>query len=547
MIPMDARVVMLGDSAWLVVWPPGAKLDARLAEVHAVMRVLEDAPGRPHGVLGVAGAFESLAVRYDAYEADAEAVREWLVQALGRADVTGGFHGTEHEIPVCYGDGGDLFHVAREVGLTEDEVVTRHSAAGYTVAMVGFSPGFPYLSGLPEELRVRRLATPRNRVEAGAVAIAGEQAGIYPCASPGGWRVLGRTGVCLFDPARTGGESLLAAGDRVRFLPVRTLKVTEPERVEVASRADIEVLEPGFFTTVQDAGRPDFEHIGVSPGGAMDVEALRVANILLGNAMDAAALEVTVNGPVLKFAVDSRVVLVGADAAGGLRHGRAVTVAAGNVLVVGPLTGAMRAVLAVAGGIDVPRVMGSRSTDVRAGFGGPAGRPLIAGDALRLGEVAPENAPAAVQGVGLANPVGREVVIRTLDGPQVYWFCDETVERFYCESYEMTTRQDRMGVRLHGVRMESTGDRQMRSQPVATGSIQLPPDGRPMVLMAERQTHGGYPQIGCVITPDVPLLARALPGTRIRFRRVEPEEARSATRKAARDLQWLRAGLSCRE
>ena len=543
---MDVRVSMLGDSAWLVEWPAGATLHTRIADVHAAMWLLDESPRRPQGVCGVTGGFESLAVRYDPCAADAEVVRTWIMAELGLMRPVRRHHGKQHEIPVCYADGPDLADVARETGMPVDEVVALHSGAEYTVAMVGFAPGFPYLVGLPEALRVPRLATPRNRVEAGAVAIAGEQAGIYPCASPGGWRVLGRTGVRLFDPMRAHAVARLMPGDRVRFVPVAKLGVMDGEKTEPFSQAGIDVIDPGLVTTIQDAGRPGFEHIGVSPGGATDQEAMRVANVLLGNAVGRAVLEIAVKGPVLKFADEARVVLVGSDAAGGLRHGRAVTVAAGEVLVVGALVESMRAVLAIAGGIDIAPVMASCSTDLRAAFGGLAGRNLAAGDVLSLGAWQPERVPPTVDGVSLANPVGRDVVVRTLAGPQVDWFSDDAVERFFSEPYEVTHRQDRMGVRMHGEKLALAVARQMRSQPVATGSIQIPPDGRPMMLMAERQTHGGYPQIGCVITADVPKIARALPGTRIRFRQVMLADAHAAARKASCDLQRLRAGLSCR-
>jgi len=541
---MDTRVVMLGDSAWLAEWPAAAELGARTADVLAALHRLET--NHRKGVTAVVAAFESLAVRYDPLAVDGHAVQDWILKCL--ASPTAEFHtpGTPHEIPLCY-DGPDLEMVAAATGLTTGQVISLHSGADYTVAMVGFAPGFPYLTGLPKPLWLPRLATPRNRVAAGSVAIAGEQAGIYPCASPGGWRVLGHTDACLFDASRDSLPALLAPGDRVRFVPVDARAgMGEAREVRRNMRGDIVVVDPGFATTVQDGGRPFHESAGVSPGGAMDPEAMRVANILLGNPEGAAVMEICMKGPALRFARDARVVLVGADGAGGMRNGRAIHVAAGELLDIGNLIGSLRAVLAVAGGMDLPLVLGARSTDVRAGFGG---RVLRAGDWIDIGEA--ENggflsATAAVDGVAMVRPAGRKIAVRYLPGPQWERFEARAIHEFEHESYEVTARQDRMGVRLHGPQLAIVTPREMRSQPVATGSIQVPPDGRPMVLMAERQTHGGYPQIGCVITADLPLLARALPGTRVRFRRVGLDDAWAALRSRERDFQWLKAALLCR-
>jgi KipI family sensor histidine kinase inhibitor len=536
---MDTRMMMLGDSAWLVDWPPAVILGTRTPEVLATMRRLEI--NRPPGVTAVVAAYESLAVRYDPLAVDGNLVREWILECLQTPEETAAPAGVLHEIPVHY-DGPDLKPVADATGLTPEEVVALHAGAEYTVAMVGFAPGFPYLTGLPEALRLPRLATPRNRVEAGAVAIAGEQAGIYPCASPGGWRVLGHTGLRLFDAARAGCPALLAPGDRVKFVPTDVapaIEISKEPRLQM--RGDLVVIEPGFSTTVQDGGRPFFESAGVSPGGAMDVEAMRVANLLLGNPDDASVLEICMKGPVLRFTREAKIVLVGADGTVGMRNGRSIDVAAGEVLDVGNLLGSLRAVLAVAGGIDLPLVLGARSTDVRAGFGG---RVLRAGDGLDIGGT---GEPChSVDGVAMARPTGRDLVVRFLPGPQWERFEERAIRNFEHETFEVTTRQDRMGIRLHGPQLAIANPGEMRSQPVATGSIQVPPDGRPMVLMAERQTHGGYPQIGCLITADLPKLARALPGTRVRFHRVDPEQAWSAIRQRERDFQWLRAAMMCR-
>lgn len=533
----------LGDSAWLVEWPAGAELGTRTGEVHRAMRRLAVNPAP--GVGTVLAGFDSLAVRYNPLAVDGLAVREWILETL-RAPVSDDPKtGRLHEIPVRY-DGPDLLAVAKATGLTVENVIALHSAADYTVAMVGFAPGFPYLVGLPEALHLPRLATPRNRVEAGSVAIAGEQAGIYPCASPGGWRLLGHTEVRLFDPRRDGPPSLLAPGDRVRFIrDERPSIIRESPEIQPETQGDIEVVEPGFATTLQDGGRPLQESAGISPGGAMDPVAMRVANLLLGNPQETAVLELCLKGPSLRFTKTARVVLVGADTTGGLKNGRAIEVNAGAVLKIGTLKGSLRAVFAVSGGFSAIAVLGSSATDVRAGFGGIAGRCLKTGDFLNTGNATDFPPPHKVDGVALGCPVGREVTLRFVAGPQADRLHETSVRDFESQPYEVTTRQDRMGIRLHGPPLAIANPHDMRSQPVATGAIQIPADGRPMLLTSERQTHGGYPQIGCVITADLPALVRALPGTRVHFHRITLTQAWAALRARERDFQWLHAAMLC--
>lgn len=516
----------LGNAAWLVEFPAESG-DAARAKVTGLVAALENS--RPEGVLDIVPSFATVAVHFGM--ADAGVIREWIGSVTVEEQVR---EGEEKRIPVCY-DGEDLVEVSAATGLTVDEVVALHSAADYTVAAVGFSPGFPYLLGLPERLHVPRRATPRTRVEAGSVAIGGGQAGIYPSASPGGWHVLGRTGVSLFDP-HAPVPALLKPGDRVRFMPVD--EVGQIRKVEAlrrqVGRAGIEVIQPGGFTTVQDLGRPGHEAAGVSPGGAADVESTRLANLMVGNDEGAAGLEFCVSGPVLKFRMDTAVALVSGT-------GRVRTIAAGETVDFSRLEHGVRAFLAVAGGIAVPEVLGSLSTDVRAGFGGFEGRALRAGDLLGVGE-AGEAPPPGERWVG--RPDRRMAIeLRFLRGVQYGWFSDEAWRRFQSETYELTPRSDRMGARLSGAPLELEKPREMRSQPVACGSVQVPPDGQPIVLMAERQTIGGYPQIGHVISVDLPKLARAWPGTAVRFREVTLAEARELRQRQEQDFKWLRTGL----
>jgi len=515
----------LGDSAWLVEFPSLAGETAR-AKVTGLAAAL--AEGRPPEVLDVVPSFDTLAVHF---EGDGDVVSDWIcgVEILEQLP-----EGKTREIPVCYGGAGgpDLEKVAARVGMSVPEVIELHSGASYTVAAVGFSPGFPYLAGLPERLALPRLETPRVKVPAGSVAIGGGQAGIYPFDSPGGWHLLGTTDTCLFDVGAV-PPALLQPGDRVKFVAVAEVS-RQAVRVVEETGGDgwIEVISPGALTSVQDRGRPGYESSGVSPGGAVDRHALRLANLLVGNEEGAAVLEMCVSGPVLKFHRDTVVAVAGGN-------GSARRVVAGETVDFSKLPGVVRACLAVAGGLKVEKVLGSAATDVRGGFGG---RLLRAGDRLATGG-AGRTPRMEGRHVG-REAAGRTIIeLRFLRGVQDDWFSAEARERFRSDSYQLTPRSDRMGARLAGKPLELAVPRQMVSQPVACGSVQVPPDGQPIVLLAERQTIGGYPQIGHVISVDLPLLARAWPGTALRFREVGLEEARALLDKEKRNFDWLRTGL----
>lgn len=516
----------LGDSAWLLELSE----QASLVEVLGWVAALEK--NRPQGVLDVVSAFTSVAVHFS--EADGQEIFEWM-RSVRPTDQS--LAGSDWEIPVIYGgeDGPDLEEVARHTGKSVCEVIELHAAGVYTVAALGFSPGFPYLSGLPQDLHLPRKRTPRHAVPAGSVAIAGSQAGIYPNASPAGWHVLGRTNIPLFDP-NAARPALFKPGDRVRFVPSDDLppgtQATEAE--ELAVDGWIEVIHPGGLTTVQDLGRPGHEACGVSPGGAVNRWALRVANAMVGNEPGAAALECCVSGPVLKFHRECTVALVAST--GKSRH-----IAAGEIVDFSKLHEGVRAYLAVAGGLSIPDCLGSAATDLRAGFGG---RRLIQGDRLACKRAGAVPLPG---GWSVGRGVSESVLeLRVLRGVQAEWFSEETLGRFYHDTFQVTPLSDRMGVRLSGPPLRLREVREMASQPVACGSVQVPPDGQPIVLMAERQTLGGYPQIGHVISVDLPKLAGAWPGTQVKFLEVTRSEAVQLMQDMEREFAWLQTGLKLR-
>ena len=300
----------------------------------------------------------------------------------------------------------------------------------------------------------------------------------------------------------------------------------------------LEIAEPGMFTTVQDRGRYGFQRFGVPVSGALDEFALRFANALVGNDDGAAGLEMTVVGPTVRFLVDTWVAVTGADLSpmldgNELPRWRAVRVTEGSVLTFPDMRDGVRAYLAVAGGIDVPLVMGSRSTNVKARFGGYEGRPLKKGDVLSMLPPGPEGKPAphgAPQDFSVPT-YGESHEIRVILGPQSESFGPEGIATLLESSYEISLDSDRMGYRLEGPIINHDKGPDIVSDGNPPGAVQVPGDGIPTILLADRGTTGGYTKIATVITVDLGRLAQALPGQTVTFKEVEIEEAHKLLRE----------------
>lgn len=293
----------------------------------------------------------------------------------------------------------------------------------------------------------------------------------------------------------------------------------------------IEVLAPGLYTSIQDAGRPGLQHYGVAVQGAADIAALILGNRLVGNDPGAAALEVTLLGPTLRFHTETAIAITGADLGATLNDqpvpvGYTVTVRSGDVLAFRGGRRGCRAYICVAGGIDVKAVRGSRSTDPLAGIGGlpdRPGEPLKAGDLLPVGR--PTVEPAEVEGRRVRwNFVPDSFVARVVLGPQEDFFPPEAVQRFFTAEYTVTPTSDRMGLRLDGPPVPRPR-REVISEGQPLGAIQILPNGLPIVLLAGRATAGGYPKLGIVVSPDVAWLAQARPGDRIQFKPIDGRQA----------------------
>lgn len=307
----------------------------------------------------------------------------------------------------------------------------------------------------------------------------------------------------------------------------------------------IEVLHPGLLTTVQDLGRTGYQRFGVSVSGAVDPRSAAVANILAGNPDGEAVLECTVLGPQLRFDAPAVIAVTGADLGPTLdgvpvENYRALRVQAGQTLrFTGPKCGC-RAYLAVSGGLDVPEVMGSRSTYMKAKIGGWHGRKLEKGDVLPLR--APGTEPKALENRALAPEFrGRsEYTLRVVMGPQDDAFTPGGVSAFLSGGYTVTPEFDRMGCRMEGPEIEHAGSADILSDGIAFGAVQVPDSGQPIVMLADRQTTGGYTKIANVISADFRILGQLKSGDRVRFEKVSLAAAQEALLAQRASLRLLR-------
>ncbi len=301
----------------------------------------------------------------------------------------------------------------------------------------------------------------------------------------------------------------------------------------------ITVIRAGMLTTVQDLGRCGHRAAGVALGGAMDAWALRLVNLLVGNAEDAAGLEFTLRGPELAFASDTTIAVGGGDF-GAMPRWQPLRVRAGERVNFGPARTGCRGYLAIAGGLAVPVVLGSRGTDLRAALGGVDGRALRDGDVLRAAEVVRWVAGHWHIDERILPAYTAAPTVRVVRGAHAGQFDGSlTIAEF-----RVTPKSDRMGVRLAGPALVRREGGELVSSTVVPGTVQVPPDGQPIVLMADAQTIGGYPQIAHVVTADLPLVAQLRPGDTVRFQEVTLAAAHALVLAREHALSLLREGLA---
>lgn len=523
------RVLTASDRAVLVEC-------ADLDEAMRMHRAWADVPGVIERVPGA----RTVLVRFDPLVTSAAE----LARALVTTPPDGAAVEPEHEVivPTRY-DGEDLADTAALLGVSVDETARRHVEARWTVAFSGFAPGFGYLIGDDPLFDVPRRPSPRTRVPAGAVALAGRFSGVYPRESPGGWQLIGTTDAVMWDVHRD-PPALLRPGVRVRFVvaarPVLTgagsavpgtadvpaaerrggLTDARPHGATTPTPA-VEVINPGLQLLVQDRGRAGLAALGVPASGAADRVALRDANRAVGNAPGAAVLEgvgpaaVRVHGAAVAVVTGAQceLTVIGIDGRmRGVRHGAPFALADGEELEVGAPTRGLRFTIGVRGGIRMPQELGSRSTDTLSGIG-PA--PLRVGDVLPVGS----HAPRAVE----PDPLPRELPGHVVDldialGPRADWFTPAASRLLREQEWTVTPRSDRVGIRLRGERpLERAIHAELPSEGAVDGAIQVPADGQPVVFGPDHPTTGGYPIIGALTDAARDVAGQLAPGARIRF------------------------------
>lgn len=536
------RILPVGDAALLVEpAPEGADADAALGAVLALHAALEADP--PLGVVELVPAARTVLVRFRPGGGRADARGATTASALSdalrdlRPDAAAPPEGPLVALPVRY-DGEDLDAVAALLDLSRETLVARHSAPEYRVAFVGFAPGFGYLAGSDPRLVVPRRDDPRPRIPAGSVAIAGGFSGVYPRSSPGGWQLLGSTDAVLWDERRD-PPALLRPGARVRFEPIRPTArlgvAAEPETIPasrvptsgatrpagaIGGRA-LEVLHPGARSLLQDLGRPGLAPLGVAPSGALDRASARRADRLVGSPAGAAVIEHALGGLRLRAHGRMLVAVTGADVpltidGEPVPCDRTLLLEDGAELELGAPTRGVVAYLAVQGGIAVPAVLGSRSHDTLAGLG-PS--PLAAGDLLPLGAAGPAAAALHEPGPRLPAP-GDVVELALLPGPRADWFGEEELRRMLEVRWTVSPRSDRIALRLehvHPLVRDPAHRGELASEGLVRGAVQVPPDGRPVLFLADHPLTGGYPVIGVVAPRSLDLAAQCPPGAVVRF------------------------------
>ena len=436
-------------------------------------------------------------------------------------------------------DGEDLAEVARLTGLGPDGVVAAHTGQLWTVAFAGFAPGFGYLLGEDTALEVPRRSSPRTAVPAGAVALAGTYSAVYPRSSPGGWQLIGHTTARMWDLSRD-QPALAAPGQRIQFRAVRESLDITPKSAPAAdapaqeASSGLRIISPGLQSLIQDLGRTGHAGLGVSAAGALDRASLRRANRLVGNAASAAVIETVAGGLQVRAVGDQVLAVTGAPAgltitAGddGAAPDRTVPMATpfalldGETLTLGAPASGFRSYLALRGGVDVPPVLGSRSTDTLAGLG-PA--PLAAGQALAAGG----SAESGVVGHPEIQPDFPDEGVTVLDvvpGPRSDWFDQAALDALTAQEWTVKPQSNRVGMRLDGTPLRRTRDGELASEGTVSGALQVPPEGLPVLFLADHPVTGGYPVIAVVVDEHLDRAGQVPIGGIIRFRWADRDSA----------------------
>lgn len=463
-------------------------------------------------------------------------------------------------LPVRY-DGPDLEEVATHLGMSTQALIEWHTSTSWTVAFTGFAPGFAYATpSSTAPLNIPRRETPRPRLAAGSVGLAGPFTGVYPRESPGGWQIIGHTDTPLFDLDRV-PPALLTPGTELHFdiHTPDTITVSTPSTPTGTSgptgEPKFSVLTPGLGTVIEDSGRPGRADLGVSPSGCADPAAMQLANSLVGNASDAPILELGAGPVKLQALRTTTFALAGAPRPGSHSPAVAHTVSAGELIDLGEPERGRTTILAVDGGFDAETgaALGSYSTDTLSGLG-PA--VVAAGDTLYSGS----NHSCGQSSAAVPFPyraglpaAGDTVTLRVIPGPRDNWFSrndHQGLGRLFGSVWTVTDRSDRVGVRLSGPSVQRTPElegKEIPSEGLVRGAIQVPPDGQPIIFMADHPVTGGYPVAAVVAEEDLGLAAQLPAGARVRFEPVRDQDSLGPVLIANRGEIAVRIARAVRE
>ena len=482
------------------------------------------------GIEEITPAARTLLVRYNPITAKVDE----LVRAISIRDVSKIQSKVSQSviIPVHY-NGEDLAEVAQYLGISVDEVIRRHTEHEYQVAFSGFAPGFGYMVSKGAQLHVPRRQSPRVKIPAGSVALAGEFSSVYPQASPGGWQLIGTTDLAVWDIHRE-EPALLKAGYRVNFIDCEKPGVTYSlptenpivQKQQQGQTNDLTVLSVGLQTLYQDLGRAGLSSLGISESGAMDKSALRSANRLVGNPSDYTVLEVTQGGFKAKANRDLLVAITGANCAIEIvtaekeRYQSSVYqpihLAKGDEIHIGRVTQGVRNYLAVRGGFDVLPVLESCSFDTLAQVG-PA--PVAVGQLLSVNRVVEQGAISLNESPSFDYPKPDDtVVLDVVLGPRTDWFTPNAIALLSQQLWQVTAASNRIGLRLSGdVPLAREKQQELPSEGTCIGAIQVPANGQPVLFLNDHPLTGGYPVIGTVCEYHLDLAGQIPVNAKIRF------------------------------
>ena len=479
------------------------------------------------------------------------------------------------ELPICYQimssesheKYNDLGEIAHQTGLSEEAIISTHLETKYRVEAIGFAPGFAYMSGLPNQLHVPRKTTPRPSVPEGAVAIAGDMSCVYPQSSPGGWNIIGLCPTPVFNINNTDSPLLYQVGDTVSFRAIskseylttvqqnqsnknqlKTLPTALPEEEHnkpdlnnIDTAAKLIVTKIGSTATIQDSGRNGVSHLGLSVGGAADNDAYQWANRLLDNDINASVIEFVFGNFELTCVEATYICLTGASATISVNGQsqpmwKTIRLEKGDVVKVGFAQHGLRIYLAIQGGVKAERWWGSSATVIKDQIGTQVIKGSIISSAENsfaiLSNTSDKNsqAGALVHNRMLSPNVipkySSEIEVHLIFSEQFALFSPQQLNALVTTEFSVSAQSDRMGIRLQSNQSQLKHQHHIQSEGLGLGAVQITPEGEPIVMLADRQSIGGYPKVGYLTQADCNKLAQAQPNTRVRFKLITHQQAK---------------------